>query len=537
MLEVSNLSKVFPDKKLFTNVNLKFLPGNVYGIIGANGAGKSTFLKILSGEIEPTEGQIIKDKNARLSVLSQNQNEFDDFNVTEVVIMGNKELYDLNIEKNKIYENPNATTEDYEKASLLEQKYGEMGGWNAENDAQQLLASLGIEKEKWNLLMKELKASEKVKVLLAKALFGNPDILIMDEPTNRLDLKAIKWLENFLIDYDHIVIVVSHDSDFLDQICTHIIDIDFSEARQFVGNYSFWKSSSELLLDMKQKANLKKEEQAAKLKEFIARFSANASKSKQATSRKKLLEKIEFEDIKPSSRKYPFIKFDLNRLPGKQVLNVENLTYKNEKGETLFENVSFTLKPNDKMVIIGEDDIAKTRLLEILIGKIKPTSGKVNWGITITPNYFPMNNLEYFQNDETILEWISKWPLNNSTQETKDNSDSRMRGFLGRMLFSGDSVFKNIKVTSGGEKVRLMFSKLMLEESNFLMLDQPLDHLDAESIDSLINGISEYKGSCIFTTYNRAMIKQCANVILEIKPKESFLFYGDLEEYEKAMGY
>lgn len=283
--------------------------------------------------------------------------------------------------------------------------------------------------------------------------------------------------------------------------------------------------------------NLKKEEQAAKLKEFIARFSANASKSKQATSRKKLLEKIEFEDIKPSSRKYPFIKFDLNRLPGKQVLSVENLTYKNEKGETLFENVSFTLKPNDKMVIIGEDDIAKTRLLEILIGKIKPTSGKVNWGITITPNYFPMNNLEYFQNDETILEWISKWPLNNSTQETKDNSDSRMRGFLGRMLFSGDSVFKNIKVTSGGEKVRLMFSKLMLEESNFLMLDQPLDHLDAESIDSLINGISEYKSSCIFTTYSRAMIKQCANVILEIKPKESFLFYGDLEEYEKAMGY
>ncbi|WP_330463137.1 ABC-F family ATP-binding cassette domain-containing protein [Metamycoplasma gateae] len=537
MLDVCGISKIFPDKKLFSNINLKFLPGNVYGIIGANGVGKSTFLKILSGEVEASEGQIVKDKNARMSVLSQNQDEFNDFNVTDVVIMGNKELYEINIEKNKIYENPEATMEDYEKASHLEQIYGEMGGWNAENDAQTLLSNLGLEPEKWNMKMSELKANEKVKVLLAKALFGNPDILIMDEPTNRLDLKTIKWLENFLMDYSNIVIVVSHDSDFLDAICTHIIDIDYSEAKLFVGNYSFWKQSSQLLIEMQQKTNLRKEEQAQKLREFIARFSANASKSKQATSRKKLLEKIVIDELKPSSRKYPYIKFELNRLPGKQILNVQNLTYKNEAGDVLFENVSFSLKPGDKMVIVGNDDIAKTRLLEILMGKRKATSGTVEWGITIFPNYFPSNNQEFFQESETIIDWLSKWPLNNTTQETKDNSDARMRAFLGRMLFSNDSVFKNVQVTSGGEKVRLMMSKLMLEESNFLVFDQPLDHLDSESIDSLIEGIKSYKSSCIFTTYNRAMIKECANVILEIKPKSSFLFYGNLDEYEEAMGY
>ncbi|WP_373435707.1 ABC-F family ATP-binding cassette domain-containing protein [Metamycoplasma equirhinis] len=537
MLDVCGISKIFPDKKLFSNVNLKFLPGNVYGIIGANGAGKSTFLKILSGEIEASEGQIIKEKNARMSVLSQNQNEFDEFIATDVVIMGNKEMYELNIQKNKIYEDPNATVEDYEKASMLEQKYGEMGGWNAENDAQILLSNLGIAPEKWNAKMSELLANEKVKVLLAKALFGNPDILIMDEPTNRLDLKTIKWLENFLMDYQNIVIVVSHDSDFLDTICTHIVDIDYSEARLFTGNYSFWKQSSQLMIEMQQKQNLKKEEQAQKLREFIARFSANASKSKQATSRKKLLDKIVIDELKPSSRKYPFIKFELNRAPGKQILNVQNLSYVNDAGETLFENVNFTIRPGDKMVIIGYDDIAKTRLLEILMHKRKPTTGTVEWGITIKPNYLPNNNSEYFSESKTIIEWISKWPLNNSTQETKDNSDSRMRAFLGRMLFSNDSVFKNVTVTSGGEKVRLMMSKLMLEESNFLIFDQPLDHLDSESIDSLIDAIKSYKSSCIFTTYNRAMIKECASVILEIKPKSSYLFYGTLDEYEEAMGY
>ncbi|MCU4117259.1 ATP-binding cassette domain-containing protein [Mycoplasma zalophi] len=537
MLEVQNLSKVFSDKKLFQNVNLKFLEGNTYGIIGANGVGKSTFLRIISGQEEPSSGEIIKSKGSRISVLSQDQNAFDEFNVTDVVIMGNDELYKIQVEKNAIYENPESSIEDYEKASLLEEKFGEMGGWTAENDAQILLSGLGIDESKWNLPMSKLKAIEKVKVLIAKALFGNPDILIMDEPTNHLDLKSIKWLENFLIEYQYIVIVVSHDSDFLDSICTHTVDIDFNEARLFTGNYSFWKQSSQLILEMQKQANLKKEEQAAKLKEFIARFSANASKSKQATSRKKALEKIVIDEIKPSSRKYPFIHFDLNRAPGKQILEVNNLTYINDKGETLFKNVSFVLKNGEKMALIGDDDIAKTKFLEILMGIEKPTSGEVNWGITIKPNYFPNNNAKYFQNDLNIMEWISQWPLENSTQETKDNSDHRMRSYLGRMLFSNDSVFKKVKVTSGGEKARLMFSKLMLEESNFLVFDQPTDHLDSESIDSLVEALEKYQSGIIFTTYNRGLVKAAANVILEIKSNESFLYYGTLDEYEEEMGY
>lgn len=538
MIEVQNLSKIFSDKKLFENVNIKFLEGNTYGIIGANGAGKSTFLKILSGEIEASGGQIIIEKNRRISVLSQNHNAYDEMDVTEVVITGNNELYEIKERKDAIYNNPEATMEDYTLAGELEEKFGELGGWTAENDAQELLANLSIPSEKWHVKMKELTANQKIKVLLAKALFGNPDILIMDEPTNHLDLKSIKWLENFLIDYPNVVIVVSHDSDFLDAICTHIVDIDYNEAKMYTGNYSFWKQSSELAREMLKQSNVKKEAQIEKLKEFIARFSANASKSKQATSRKKLLDKITLDEIKPSNRKYPYIKWDMNRDHGKQILSVENLTYINEKGETLFENVSFSLNPGEKMVIIGEDDIAKTRLLQILVGELEPTSGTVSWGQTIKHSYFPNENSKYFENDETILEWISKWPIENSTQETKDNSDSRMRGFLGRMLFSNDTVFKKVKVTSGGEKARLMFSRMMLLESNFIILDQPLDHLDAESIDSVIEGVQSYRGGAIFTTYNRAFVNQCANVILELQsPKKSFLFRGTLEEYDEAMGY
>lgn len=538
MIEVQNLSKIFSDKKLFENVNIKFLEGNTYGIIGANGAGKSTFLKILSGEIEASAGQIIIEKNRRISVLSQNHNAYDEMDVTEVVITGNNELYAIKESKDAIYNNPEATMEDYTLAGELEEKFGELGGWTAENDAQELLANLSIPSEKWHVKMKELTANQKIKVLLAKALFGSPDILIMDEPTNHLDLKSIKWLENFLIDYPNVVIVVSHDSDFLDAICTHIVDIDYNEAKMYTGNYTFWKQSSELAREMLKQSNVKKEAQIEKLKEFIARFSANASKSKQATSRKKLLEKITLDEIKPSNRKYPYIKWDMNRDHGKQILTVENLTYVNDKGETLFENVSFSLNPGEKMVVIGEDDIAKTRLLQILVGELKPTSGTVSWGQTIKHSYFPNENSKYFENDETILEWISKWPIENSTQETKDNSDSRMRGFLGRMLFSNDTVFKKVKVTSGGEKARLMFSRMMLLESNFIILDQPLDHLDAESIDSVIEGVQSYRGGAIFTTYNRAFVNQCANVILELQsPKKSFLFRGTLEEYDEAMGY
>ncbi|WP_029608455.1 ABC-F family ATP-binding cassette domain-containing protein [Mycoplasma simbae] len=536
MLEVQNLSKVFRDKKLFENVNLKFTEGNTYGIIGANGAGKSTFLKMLAGEIEPTSGQIVIEKNRRLSVLSQDHNAYDDLIVTEVVVMGNTDLYKIKAEKDAIYANPDATMDDYTRAGELEEKFGELGGWTAENDAQELLAGLQIPKDKWDLPMNQLTANQKIKVLLAKALFGNPDILIMDEPTNHLDLRSIKWLENFLAEYENVVIVVSHDSDFLDNICTHIVDIDFNEAKIYTGNYTFWKESSQLALELMKQQNAKKEVQIEKLKQFIARFSANASKSRQATSRKKSLEKITLDEIKPSNRKYPYINWDINREPGKDILSVENLTYE-ENGKTLFQNVSFSLSKNEKMVLIGEDDIAKTRFLECLLGLKQPTSGEVKWGQTIKHTYYPNENKKYFTEDMTILEWISQWPLENTTEETRDVSDQRMRGFLGRMLFSNDSVFKKVNVTSGGEKARLMFSRMMLLEANFLVLDQPLDHLDAESIDSLIAGLKAYKGGAIFTTYNRALVNQVANVILEIAPDKSFIYHGTLDEYEKIMNY
>ncbi|BBU47928.1 ATP-binding cassette domain-containing protein [Mycoplasmopsis felis] len=536
MLEVQNLSKIFSDKKLFENVNLKFTEGNTYGVIGANGAGKSTFLKIIAGEIESSSGQVIKEKNKRISVLSQDHNTYNDMIVTDVVIMGNTDLYSVKTEKDAIYANPDATMEDYTRAGELEDKFGELGGWTAENDAQELLSNLSIPKDKWNVLMSELTANQKIKVLLAKALFGNPDILIMDEPTNHLDLRSIRWLENFLIDYENVVIVVSHDSDFLDAICTHIVDIDYNEAKIYTGNYSFWKQSSELAREMMKQSNVKKEAQMEKLKEFIARFSANASKSKQATSRKKALEKITLDEIKPSNRKYPFVRWEMNRDHGKQILSVENLTYINENNEILFENVSFTLRPGEKMVIVGEDDIAKTRLLECIMGIKKPASGTIEWGQTITPSYFPNDNTKYFQTSENILEWISKWPLENKEKENQENDDARMRGFLGRMLFSNDSVFKKVNVTSGGEKARLMFSRMMLLESNFIILDQPLDHLDTESIDSVIEGVKQYKGGAIFTTYNRAFVNQCADVILELQsPQRSFLFRGTLEEYEELI--
>lgn len=537
MIDINNLGMRFSDKKLFENVNLRLTNGNAYGVIGANGAGKSTFLKIISGSVEQTAGSIQIPSGKRISVLEQNHSLYDGYDVTTAVVMGNKDLYKIQKEKDDIYMNPDSTEDDYSKAAELEEQFGAMGGWNAENDAQILLSGLGIEKEKWNISMSDLKAAEKVKVLLAQALFGNPDILIMDEPTNHLDLKAIKWLEDFLVNYDNLVIVVSHDSDFLDQICTNIIDIDFGGAKMFTGNYSFWKESSQLALELQQKTNEKLEDQKKKLEDFIARFSANASKSSQATSRKKALEKISIEDIKPSNRKYPYIRFVLNREPGKDILSVENLTYKTPEGETLFENVSFSIHRDEKVALIGPDDIAKTKLMEILMGITQPTSGKVKWGSTIKPDYFPNNNDKYFSNDMSIMEWISQWPIENTTEETKDNSDSRMRSFLGRMLFTGDSALKKAKDTSGGEKARLMFSRLMLRESNFILFDQPLDHLDTESIDSVIEGIKKYNSSCMFTTYNRALIKKAANVILEIRNDSSFIFRGNLDEYEKKMGY
>lgn len=537
MIDINNLGKSFPDKKLFENVNLRFTPGNTYGIIGANGAGKSTFLKIVSGQIDSSVGEVVIPKDKRISVLGQDHSMYDEVNVTEVVIMGNKELYAIQEEKNKIYENPDSTEADYEKAAHLEEEFGNKGGWNAENDAQILLEGIGVDKVRWDQKMKDLKAGEKVKVLVAQALFGNPDILIMDEPTNHLDLKAIKWLEDFLANYENLVLVVSHDSDFLDAVCTNIVDIDFGGAKMFTGNYTFWKESSQLALELQQKQNAKTEDKMKQLQDFIKRFSANASKSSQATSRKKALEKISLDEIKPSNRKYPFIRFELNREPGKDILKVEGLSYALPTGEVLFENVSFSLHKGEKLAILGQDDIAKTKLLEIILGITKPTSGTVTFGTTITHDYFPNNNTSYFDKDVSIMDWISQWPLENKEDANKDNADSRMRSFLGRMLFSGDSVFKNTKDCSGGEKARLMFSRMMLKESNFLVFDQPLDHLDTESIDSVIDGIKKYNSGCIFTTYNRTLVREAANVLLELKADASFLFRGSLEEYERKMGY
>lgn len=536
MIEVRNLSKVFIDKKLFQDVNLKFNEANTYGIIGANGAGKSTFLKILAGQIEPTSGEVYVDKNQRISVLEQDHFKYNDKGIIDLVIMGNQKLIEIQNEKNEIYMNPNATEKDYARAAELEEIFGQMGGWNAENDAQILLSALDIPKEKFSYLMKDLKSTEKVKVLLAKALFGNPDILIMDEPTNHLDLKSIKWLINFINNYEKIVIVVSHDSDFLDEICTNIVDIDFGKAKMFTGNYSFWKQSSQLLAEMQKQSNLKKQEQIEKLQSFIERFSANASKSKQATSRKKALEKITLDEIIPSTRKYPFIKFDINRNPGKQILEVNKLGYTDPNGNQLFANISFTLKPNDKLAIIGDDDIAKTKLLEILVGKEKNFQGSFNWGITIKHEYFPSDNSEYFNKNMQMIDWLRLWPVDNELEENKDISDQRMRSFLGKMLFSGDTVFKEVTKLSGGEKARLMFSKMMLRDANVLIFDQPLDHLDSESIDSVIEAINRYNSNVIFTTYNRALIKE-ANVILEVKNDSSFIFRGTLAEYEEKMGY
>lgn len=537
MLEVRELSKIFADKTLFQNVNLKFTEGNTYGIIGANGAGKSTFLKILAGLIEPSSGSIHISQNQRISVLSQNHFEFDEFNVTDVVIMGNQKLYQIQQEKDQIYANPDATEADYNRAGELEEKFGLLGGWSAENDAQILLSALEIPKKYWNSKMSDLKSGYKVKVLLAKALFGNPDILIMDEPTNHLDFKAIKWLKEFLINYKNVVLIVSHDSDFLDQVCTHTVDIDYGEIKIFTGNYSFWKQSSELLKELQKNANAKKEEQIAKLEAFIAKFSANASKSAQATSRKKSLEKIQLEEIKPSSRKYPYIRFGVFPRPGKQVLNVENLSYKNPlTGNFLFQNISFNLLPAQKMVIFAEDDLVKTKLLEILTGKEMPTSGTISWGSTIKFDYLPANNDSFFNGDLDLLSWISQWPSLNLQPENKDNSTQRMRGFLGRMFFNGDQVFKKVSVTSGGEKVRLMFAKMMLSESNFLLFDQPLNHLDSESIDSFIEALKLYDSGVIFTTFNLALINEVANVILDIKEDSAIFFQGNLAEYEKKIG-
>ncbi len=514
MLQVTGVSVRFGKRSLFENVNLKFSKGCCYGIIGANGAGKSTFLKVLSGELEPSKGEVTKDKTERISVLQQNHFAFEEFSVIDTVVMGNKELYDIRVEKDAIYAKPDFSEADGMKAARLEERFAELDGWNAESDAETLLNDLGIEPEKHYLLMKDLEAKDKVKVLLAQALFGNPDILLLDEPTNDLDLKSIAWLEEFLINYENTVIVVSHDRYFLNKVCTHICDVDYGEIKLYPGNYDFWYESSQLLQKQMRDQNKKKEEKIKELEEFIRRFAANASKSKQATSRKKSLEKIQLDDIKPSNRKYPYINFTPDRQPGNEILEVKNLT-KTVNGEKVLDNISFKVKADDKIAVLAENENAMTILFQILMGEVEPDSGEVKWGTTITNSYFPKDNNYLFQGTESITDWLRQY--------SKDPDETYVRSFLGRMLFSGEEALKAVNVLSGGEKVRCVLSKIMLSGANFLVFDEPTNHLDMESITALNEGMTRFTGNMIFTSHDHQLTQTVANRIFEIKKDGSMI--------------
>ena len=507
MIQVNNVSLKFGKRVLFEDVNIKFTNGNCYGLIGANGSGKSTFLKILSGEIETTTGEVVISKNERLSILKQDHYEFDDKRVIDVVIMGNSKLYEIMEEKNKMYAQTEFSEEDGMKLANLEAEFMDLDGWNAESDASTLLNNLGVKDEYHYVLMGELPVKLRVKVLLAQALFGNPDILLLDEPTNSLDIEAIKWLEEFLINFNNTVIIVSHDRHFLNKVCTHIADIDYGKIKLYVGNYDFWYESSELLQKQMRDSNKKKEEKIKELQAFIARFSANASKSKQATSRKKMLDKIQLDEIVPSSRKYPYIDFKIEKPAGKEILKVENLT-KVVDGKKILDKVSFTVLKGDKIAILANNDMVKTTLFNILSGKEKYDKGSIEWGKTIVPGYLPQDNTEYFDVDKNIIEWIGQY------YDIKD--ETVLRGFLGRMLFSGDDVFKKVNVLSGGEKMRCMLSKMMLEGPNFLILDEPTNHLDLESITSLNKGLINFQGEVLFTSRDYELNSTVANRIIEI---------------------
>lgn len=506
MLTVSDVSLRFSDRKLFDDVNIKFTEGNTYGLIGANGAGKSTFLKILAGDIEPTTGHISLGPDDRLSVLRQNHFDYEDERAIDVVIMGNEKLYSIMKEKDAIYMKEDFSDEDGVRAAELEGEFAELGGWEAESEASQLLQNLNIPEELHYQNMSELANGEKVKVLLAKALFGKPDVLLLDEPTNGLDIQSITWLEDFLIDFDNTVIVVSHDRHFLNKVCTHMADLDFGKIKLYVGNYDFWKESSELAAKLLADRNAKAEEKIKQLQEFVARFSANASKSRQATSRKKMLDKIELEEIVPSSRKYPFINFKAEREIGNDLLTVENLTVKID-GETILDNISFILRPDDKTALIGQNDIQTTALIRAIMGDID-YEGTVKWGVTTSQSYLPKDNSADFAGGESILDWLRQF----ASKEEDDNTF--LRGFLGRMLFSGDEVNKPVNVLSGGEKVRVMLSKLMLLKSNVLVLDDPTNHLDLESISSLNDGLKNFKESIIFASHDHEFIQTLANHII-----------------------
>ncbi|KMK97375.1 ABC-F family ATP-binding cassette domain-containing protein [Rossellomorea marisflavi] len=509
MIQVSDVSLRFGDRKLFEDVNIKFTPGNCYGLIGANGAGKSTFLKILSGEIESQTGHVSMGSGERLAVLKQNHFEYEEHEVLKVVIMGHSRLYEVMQEKDAIYMKEDFSDEDGMKAAELEGEFAELNGWEAESEAAILLKGLGIGENLHTKLMSELTGGEKVKVLLAQALFGKPDVLLLDEPTNNLDLQAIQWLEDFLINFENTVIVVSHDRHFLNKVCTHIADLDFSKIQIYVGNYDFWYESSQLALKMAQDQNKKKEEKIKELQAFVARFSANASKSKQATSRKKSLEKISLDDIKPSSRRYPYVHFQPGREIGNDVLRVENLS-KTIDGVKVLNNVSFIMNKEDKIALVGKNEIAKTTLFKILSGEMEPDSGSFKWGVTTSQAYFPNDNSKYFEGSEqTLVDWLRQY-------SPDDESETFLRGFLGRMLFSGEEVLKKPGVLSGGEKVRCMLSKMMLSSSNVLMLDEPTNHLDLESITALNNGLINFKGAMIFASHDHQFVQTIANRIIEL---------------------
>ena len=514
MISANNITLRVGKKALFEDVNIKFTEGNCYGLIGANGAGKSTFLKILSGQLEPTNGDVVITPGQRLSFLQQDHFKYDAYTVLDTVIMGNKRLYEIMKEKDAIYAKADFTDEDGIRASELEGEFAEMNGWEAESDAATLLNGLGIETDLHYSQMADLTGSQKVKVLLAQALFGNPDILLLDEPTNHLDLPAIEWLEEFLINFDNTVIVVSHDRYFLNKVCTHTADIDYGKIQLYAGNYDFWFESSQLLIKQMKEANKKKEEKIKELQEFISRFSANASKSKQATSRKRALEKIQLDDMRPSSRKYPYIDFRPNREIGNEVLMVENLS-KTIDGVKVLDNISFTLGHDDKVAFVGANEQAITTLFKILVGEMEPDEGNYKWGVTTSQAYFPKDNTKDFDNDLTIADWLTQY------SEIKDAT--YVRGFLGRMLFPGEDGVKRVRVLSGGEKVRCLLSKMMISGANILILDEPTNHLDMESITALNNGLIKFPGVILFTSHDHQFVQTTANRIMEILPNGTMI--------------
>jgi ATPase subunit of ABC transporter with duplicated ATPase domains len=523
MLTVSNVSLRFGKRVLFEDVNLKFTRGNCYGIIGANGAGKSTFLKILSGEIEPNTGSVDMEPGKRMTVLSQNHFQFDEFPVLETVIRGHSKLWAIMEEKERLYAKEDFTEEDGIRASELEGDFAEMDGWNAESDAATLLSSLGITEEHHNKLLKELSGNQKVRVLIAQALFGNPDVLLMYEPTNDLDVETIRWLEDFLAQFENTVLVVSHDRHFLDNVCTHVCDIDFSRIKIFSGNYTFWYESSQLALRQRSDQNKKAEEKKKELQDFIARFSANVAKSRQATARKKMLEKLDIEEIQPSTRKYPGIFFKQNREVGDQILTVENLSYKTEDGKYLFKDINFTVNKGDKIAFVSRNTLALNTFFKILWGDLQPSAGEIRWGVTVTMGYLPNENAHFFTEKINLVDWLRQY--------STEKDETFIRGFLGRMLFSGEETQKMCTVLSGGEKVRCMLSKMMMESPNVGLFDEPTNHLDLESIQALNNGMKEFAGIILFHSHDQEVMNSIANRIIELAPNGMIDKYMNYEEY------